>query len=100
MNRSRYSALTKQPILVLVILVSLFGVSATKADNCRVVPSPIGFGGLPEKDIIIYVRKDTPCTVTFGRVPFASFQQRVTKHPRGIYGVASTVYGAYRPPAG
>src|SRR5215467_8494096 len=100
MSQPSFRARGHPAILFLVIFATLSSVSTTRADNCTVVPSPINFGGLQEKDVTIYVKRDTPCTVTFGRVPFAYFQQKVTKRPRGIYGVANTIYGAYRPPDG
>jgi hypothetical protein len=80
------------------VLLLTSGLSA-EADPC-VGPSPFGFGGLQEKAITIYAKKDTPCSITFSRTPWAYFKQTVSKRPRGIYGIDNTIYGAYKPPTG
>jgi len=70
--------------------------SLVQADGCRTG----GAIGLNEKVILFNVRKDTPCTLKYCRVQWASFRQVVTKKPRGVYGKADAISAAYQPPRG
>jgi hypothetical protein len=95
-----YFTRTQAAVTLLAILVLLAGALNAEATPCNGATKSFGFYGLPEKQVTIYVKKNTPCNITFGRVPFAFFNQTVTKRPRGIYGIANTISGAYQPPGG
>jgi hypothetical protein len=86
--------------LILAVLLLLVGALNAKAEQCKVVPQPIGFRPGEAKEVTLYVKKNTSCTLTFGRFPMAYFKQKVTKRPRGVYGIANTIHGAYQPPSG
>jgi len=75
------------------------GIGGADAANCNLMGG-IGFHALKEKQVKFFTRKDTPCTLTFGRVQFAAFSQTVVKRPRGLYGTADKISGAYQPPTG
>jgi hypothetical protein len=82
------------------VLLLVVGALDAKADECKSEPRPFGFRPGEAKEVTLYVKKNTPCTVTFGRNPFAYLKQNVTKRPRGSYGVTNYIHGAYRPPSG
>lgn len=88
-------------LLAFAILVASLAAapSASAADRCQ-PQSPIGYGGLSEKAFTIYVKRDTPCTLPFTLWSFAEFRQKVTRRPRGIYGIRNSIFGTYSPPAG
>jgi hypothetical protein len=90
---------TQAAATLLAILVLLASALNAEADRCQ-GPSPLGFYGMQEKQITIYTKKNTPCTILFGRMTFAFFSQTVTRRPRGIYGKADAISGAYQPPGG
>jgi hypothetical protein len=86
--------------ILLAVLLLLVGALNATADECKSEPRPFGFRPGEAKEVTLYVQKNTPCTVTFGRNPFAYFKQKVTQRPRGSYGVTNTIHGAYKPPSG
>ena len=75
------------------------GIGGADAASCS-LRGAIGFHALKEKQVTFLTRKDTPCTLTFSRVQFSSFTQTVVRRPRGIYGTADKISGAYQPPTG
>jgi len=97
LTAARSVSLRRTKSTILPILFLLAGALNAKAE-CKLVPNPFNFNPGGTTDIAFYTQRNTSCTLSFQRNPYAYFKMKVTKRPRGFYGISNAIRGLYQPP--